>query len=192
MRLGRQHLLPEGWRRSLTQLHGRHDIHAILRPECEREDPSRTLVSSDDDQVLLYISFTELVNIRSISFTALGDTRVKQLRAFANVDIADFDHAEAAAPHATWQVGESTTDALVKLEVPATSSRNFQQTKSLTLFVSASHGGEQTCMGWLGIAGQRTHIKLKTVVENTDYELRPKQSLYTAGLMQGPHQSSGF
>ena len=27
---------------------------------------------------------------------------------------------------------------------------------------------------------------------NAEYELRPKQSLQTSGLAQGPHQSSGF
>ena len=156
------------------------------------EDPSRTLISSDDDQVLLFIPFTELVNIKSIRFTGLGDTRVKELRAFANLGIADFDHAEAAVPHAEWLVEESTTDALGKVEVPATASRAFQQVNVLTLFVTASHGGDVTSMGWLGITGQRTHMKLKSVVENAEYELRPKQSLQTSGLAQGPHQSSGF
>ena len=30
---------------------------------------------------------------------------------------------------------------------------------------------ETTCIGWLGFRGQRTHMRLRTVVENTDYEV---------------------
>jgi hypothetical protein len=41
----------------------------------------------------------------------------------------------------------------------------------VTLCVTASHGADVTCIGWLGFKGERTHMKLKGIVENADYEV---------------------
>ena len=40
-------------------------------------DPSQSLLSSDDDQVILIIAFNELVNLKAILLTGSGDTKVK-------------------------------------------------------------------------------------------------------------------
>eukprot|EP00802_Teleaulax_amphioxeia_P018409 Tamp_18602.p1 GENE.Tamp_18602~~Tamp_18602.p1 ORF type:complete len:289 (-),score=44.28 Tamp_18602:161-1027(-) len=173
-----------------------HDVKAVLRPQCETHDPSRTLLSSDDDQVLIFIAFSELVNLKTICFTGLGETRVKEMRAYASGTqhrpITDFDDAERAQPHAVFKIEPDAKEALVEAVVPTNCARHFQQIKGLTLFVVASHGADVTCIGWLGFRGQRTHMRLKTVLENTDYELRPKNNLHVNGLTQGPHQSTGF
>jgi len=70
------------------------------------------------------------------------------------------------------QVSADSAGETIDLEIPGSSSRHFQQIKSLTLFVTSSHGADLTCIGWLGLKGARTHMKLKGVLENTDYEVR--------------------
>ncbi len=47
----------------------------MLRPQCEMQDASRTLISSDDDQVLIFIEFSELVNLKKICFTVCLNPR---------------------------------------------------------------------------------------------------------------------
>ena len=72
------------------------------------------LISSDDDQVLLFISFTEFVNLKAITLTGRGETRVKELRAFSSHlkrPISDFEEAEDALPHASWLLPLSDASA---------------------------------------------------------------------------------
>ena len=169
-----------------------HGVEAVLRPRCERDDPTRMLISSDDDQVLLFISFTEFVNLKAITLTGRGDTRVKELRAFSSHlkrPISDFEEAEDALPHASWLLplsdASATTSGEITVNIPGHAIRHFQQIKALTLFVRASHGAEVTVIGWLGLTGERTHTRLRQVVENAEYELRPKNELGARGFSQG-------
>jgi hypothetical protein len=90
-----------------------HGIHEVLRPACQKDDNRRYLKTSDDAQALLIVTFNQLVNIASISFTngLHPDSRVKELRVFGRVDkeILDFEDAEATEAHITWNADHSAS-----------------------------------------------------------------------------------
>ena len=139
-----------------------HGIHEVLRPACQKDDDRRYLKTSDDAQALLIVTFNQLVNIASISFTngLRPDSRVKELRVFGRVDkeILDFEDAEATEAHITWNSDHSASHSpphhplsaqppdplLVNLRIPpkasssSSISRNISNISNISRLISES------------------------------------------------------
>eukprot|EP00123_Amoebidium_parasiticum_P011060 comp20489_c0_seq2/m.26152 comp20489_c0_seq2/g.26152 ORF comp20489_c0_seq2/g.26152 comp20489_c0_seq2/m.26152 type:complete len:114 (-) comp20489_c0_seq2:250-591(-) len=91
----------------------------------------------------------------SLSYTCL----------FGNRDDIDFDNVEDCTP---LQEFDLHTDPTGKLEYPTRVSK-FQNLHSITLFFSASNGGDTTKVYYVGLAGEFFQVKRDTII--TVYEL---------------------
>mmetsp|Transcript_10110 Transcript_10110/g.24010 ORF Transcript_10110/g.24010 Transcript_10110/m.24010 type:complete len:258 (+) Transcript_10110:225-998(+) len=167
-----------------------HGLAEVLRPQCEKDDPSKWLESSDDDQVLMCISFTEHVNLKSLTLTGRGETAPRVVKIFVNKAIDDFEEAERSEPEAEWAPSPAQLRGEEELATPP-EDRRFNNVQSLTLFIENSAGGERSCVGWLGLKGEATRLPVKGVVQDTEYELRPSD-VHLKGMTQGPRHTTGF
>eukprot|EP00287_Rhodomonas_sp_CCMP768_P002551 CAMPEP_0196722370 /NCGR_PEP_ID=MMETSP1091-20130531/4743_1 /TAXON_ID=302021 /ORGANISM="Rhodomonas sp., Strain CCMP768" /LENGTH=240 /DNA_ID=CAMNT_0042064051 /DNA_START=187 /DNA_END=909 /DNA_ORIENTATION=- len=164
-----------------------HGVVEALRAHCERDDPSKWLESSDDDQVLMCIAFKEHVNIKALTLRGRGATAARVVRAFVNRAIDNFEEAEEAEADCEWAV----TDDNELEELRVTDARRFTNVRELTIFVESSVGGDRTCVSWLGLKGEATRVPLKSVVQDTQYELRPSD-ISLPGATHGPRHTTGF
>jgi len=167
-----------------------HGAEEVLRPFCEREDISKYLESSDDDQVLLCISFKELVSLRSVGIVCMGPNSPKTIRIFANQAIADFDEAETSEASAVLRLEEG--DGRLKMvEISDVGNELlFKNIREMTIFVQESHGGDKSVITWLGLMGEQSGTKLG-VVQDASYELRPLDGFQTRQVA-GPRFTTGF
>mmetsp|Transcript_41167 Transcript_41167/g.64320 ORF Transcript_41167/g.64320 Transcript_41167/m.64320 type:complete len:249 (+) Transcript_41167:108-854(+) len=157
-------------------------VEAAFRPYCERDDPSKWLESSDDDQVLMCFTFKSLVNLKSIHLRASGESAPKRVKLFANQAVDDFDKAEDLQADDQWD-HPSNVEAIQEHRLPE--GDKFMQIRQLTIFIENSNGDDKTRIEWLGFMGENTNIKVGGIVES-EYELRPKGGLQTPGLFAGP------
>jgi len=148
------------------------------------------LESSDDDQVLLCISFKQLVSIKSIGIISMGTNSPKVIKMFADRSMADFDEAETAEPSALLDLEEEGDGKLRTIELSEVGNEAlFKNIREMTIFVQGSHGGDKTVIGWLGLLGENG--SKVGVVEDATYELRPLNGFQTMQTT-GPRYTTGF
>lgn len=148
----------------------------IFKKYSEREQPEPSLSSNDDDpELILYVSFTEAVKIKSISITGGPDgSSPSEVKVWVDRDDIDFTNA-ADVPstqtlslvdpdeHAAFVVGGS-------LDYPTRQSK-FQSVTTLTFFISDNFGADASKIIYMGFKGVGTNARRGIV--DAVYECRP-------------------
>jgi len=133
------------------------DAKEIIKPWDEREDNSKYLDSSVDDQLIIHVPFMQNVRIRSVLLKlGRGSTTPRHLRIYANHStIVDFAEAESANSHLNISLLEGETGVIeYPLRVAA-----FTSVHALSLFFSDAVGGDQSRIYYLGFRGDTRFTK---------------------------------
>jgi len=155
---------------NLYEVIDRHNVHGlnltvpedakeVIKPWDGREDNSKYLDSSVDDQLIIHIPFMQNVRIRSVLLKlGRGSTTPRHLRIYANHStIVDFAEAESESvkPHLNISLLEGETGVVeYPLRVAA-----FTSVHALSLFFSDAVGGEQSRIYYLGFRGDTRYTK---------------------------------
>lgn len=146
------------------------DAKAVVKPWDEREDTSKYADSNVDDQLVIYIPFTQNVRLRSISLKlGRGELAPRHLRLYANhATIVDFEDAEVTKPQLNVTLQEGEVGVVeYPLNTPA-----FANIHSLSVFFGEAVGGEVTRLYYIGFRGdtrsqrKEGHSKLEIPAAN--------------------------
>ena len=145
-----------------------------IKPFANKHDAEPYLASHEDDpELILFVPFTEVVKITSFSLVGGdGGASPSQLKLFVNRD--DIDFSSAVDMPATQDV-----ELLEDLEAQHAADYPLKQHKfngvgSVTIFVTASFGGNLSRINFIGFKGTRTRINYRDQVEVV-YEARAQR-----------------
>ncbi|GJQ14803.1 hypothetical protein GpartN1_g6594.t1 [Galdieria partita] len=147
-----------------------NSIRNVLRPFHLRYDTSLpVLTSAVDEQLLLWIPFTQMVKLKAFSVVGGGeDTSPSQVKLFTNNEqLLDFSLVQGATPVQTVQLAQTTSEWI---EYP-TKYTKFQNVLSLIMFFPTNFGSERTVIQYIGLKGEVTNYRREAV--QTVYEARP-------------------
>eukprot|EP01065_Artemidia_motanka_P032615 TRINITY_DN39603_c0_g1_i1.p1 TRINITY_DN39603_c0_g1~~TRINITY_DN39603_c0_g1_i1.p1 ORF type:complete len:255 (+),score=88.21 TRINITY_DN39603_c0_g1_i1:60-767(+) len=147
-------------------------VHALFdRPWDDRRKDGTVVCSEVDEEVLIYVPFTEVVKMRAICI--IGGTAEEgdrdapsKAKLFVNREDIDFDMAQSLP-------GEQQLD-LQKGQYAdiehALAQSKFQSVRSVTLFISKNFGSDTTSLSFVHFRGASTKITTERVIVNTVYE----------------------
>lgn len=121
---------------------------------------------------LIHVSFHVAVKVSSLIIVGEpGSSAPAHVRAFVNQDGIDFSDAGRLPPAQEWDLADAAT---ARLEYPTLRAK-FQNVSSITLHVTANHGGEvepcATCIRYIAFKGEGT--KNRRGIVDAMYEVRP-------------------
>ncbi|KAF9474433.1 DUF1000-domain-containing protein [Pholiota conissans] len=133
------------------------DAKEVIKPWDLREDNTKYIDSSVDDQLIVHIPFTENVRIKSILLKlGRGETTPRHLRIYANHStIVDFGEAETTKPQLNISILEGETGVV---EYPMRVA-SFTSVHSLSLFFGDSVGGDVSRVYYIGFKGDMRSTK---------------------------------
>jgi len=136
----------------------------VIKPWHTRLDETQFIESDADDQMILRIPFTGSVRLRALLFKAgPGAQTPSQINLFANEPSLDFDDIFDKIPAQEFNVPQSRD-----IGEYAVKSTKFSNISSITLFIPASQGAENTRIYYVGFLGSWTEHKHNPVI--TVYE----------------------
>jgi len=136
----------------------------VIKPWHARLDETQFIESDADDQIILRIPFTASVRLRALLLKAgPGGQTPSKVNLFANADSLDFDNIFDKTPAQEFSVPQSRD-----IGEYAVKAAKFSNLSSITLFIPASQGAENTRIYYVGFLGSWTERKNKPVV--TVYE----------------------
>lgn len=140
----------------------------LFRPKMKMLDRTEFSESNDDDpEFIIHIPFKSQVKIYSMTMIGGEDgTSPAQVKLYVNQENVDFDLADVK-PAQTLNCVENREGELPYILIPA----KFNNTWSVTLFVTLNHGGSNTKIYYIGFEGIASHKRKKILVGN--YELKP-------------------
>eukprot|EP01147_Barroeca_monosierra_P007250 gene7250-7658_t len=143
----------------------------VFRPRAEMEAREKFVESDADEQLIIYIPFTDDVKLKSICVMGEpGPKHPSQMAAFINRDDIDFDNVDSITPTQSWDMIE---DELGELEYE-TRITKFQGLRCITLFFSANFGGETTKIFYIGLTGESKKVNRRTVISIAEVAARPE------------------
>lgn len=150
----------------------------IVRKYSERLETEPLLESDVDEELLILIPFTGLVQLKSIQVRSTADDRApKVIRLFKNRDDLDFATASELKPMQTLHhpagvgIGTRQDDGIVEY---ALSRPLFSNMTSLTIHISENHGNDVTALSYIGLTGSWTKLNKAPVVAMYEAAANPK------------------
>mmetsp|Transcript_63876 Transcript_63876/g.114046 ORF Transcript_63876/g.114046 Transcript_63876/m.114046 type:complete len:218 (-) Transcript_63876:55-708(-) len=144
----------------------------VLKPWHERLDTSKHLSSDADEELLIFIPFTEVVKLRAIVVIGGDEGEApSKMRVFTNREDIDFDLANNSVPVQEWELSEDSRHG--ELEY-ATKYSKFTSVCNVTLHFPSNFGGDITTLYFLGLKGETTSVTTKQVIMNAVYESAPR------------------
>ncbi|KAF8802423.1 DUF1000-domain-containing protein [Phlegmacium glaucopus] len=144
----------------------------VIKPWHARLDETQFIESDVDDQIILRIPFTGSVRLRALLLKAgPGAQTPSKLSLFANNASLDFDDVSDKTPTQEFNVPQSRDVgeyAVKNSHFGITRTAKFSNLSSITLFIPASQGAENTRVYYVGLLGSWTEHKQKPVI--TVYE----------------------
>eukprot|EP01060_Flectonema_neradi_P017387 TRINITY_DN24281_c0_g1_i1.p1 TRINITY_DN24281_c0_g1~~TRINITY_DN24281_c0_g1_i1.p1 ORF type:complete len:223 (+),score=43.09 TRINITY_DN24281_c0_g1_i1:41-709(+) len=147
------------------------DLSKILTKEWEnRRDVVSHIESDCDEELLIYVPFTEVVKIKSL--TIVGGTPTDDssspavAKLYVNRDDLDFDAAESTKPIQEIQLQKGH---LGDMEYPLKVSK-FSAVRDLTIVIPSNFGGETTIINSIFFRGANSKISTDRVVMTAVYE----------------------
>ncbi|EIW78487.1 DUF1000-domain-containing protein [Coniophora puteana RWD-64-598 SS2] len=127
------------------------DAKAIIKPWNERDDTTRYIESSVDDEVIIHVPFTQSVRVKAILLKiGRGEYAPRRMRVYANhPNIVGFEDVESTKSQLNIALLEGET-GVVEYPVRVASLTSIS---SLTLYFSHTVGGEQVRMYYVGFKG---------------------------------------
>jgi hypothetical protein len=151
-----------------------NSLRNVLRPFHLRYDTSLpVLTSAVDEQLLLWIPFTQVVKLKAIAVIGGGGgTSPSQVELFINNEqLVDFSLIQGAKALQTIQLAPPTTTSNNEWVEYPTKYTKFQNVQSLIMFFPSNFGAERTVIQYIGLKGQATNYRREAV--ETVYEARP-------------------
>ncbi|KAG8469899.1 hypothetical protein KFE25_006354 [Diacronema lutheri] len=165
----------------------------VFRPLARRRGEHLELRSDDDDpELLIHVPFTVAVKVRSLVIVGEpGSSAPAHVRAFVNHDGLDFSDAARLPPVQEWDLAREAT---VELEYPTLRAK-FQNVQSITLHVTANHGGTAepcaTSICYIAFQGEGTANKRGIVDAIYEVQAVPENT-GVPGLGMGTADAAGF
>ncbi|KAJ3349688.1 hypothetical protein HDU91_006361 [Kappamyces sp. JEL0680] len=148
-----------------------------------RFDVADILASDSDEELIVYVPFTSLVKLKSISVLGKGgETAPSHLKVqvpaptharYINTQDVDFDTVRDCTPTQEWDLVRGLAADMLP-EYP-TKITKFSSVRNVTLYISANFGGDTTEIAYIGFKGEYTAVNRDPVI--TNYEVS------VAGLM---------
>eukprot|EP00871_Galdieria_phlegrea_P000805 jgi/Galph1/1725/GphlegSOOS_G402.1 len=149
-----------------------NSIRYVLRPFHLKGDRNLpVLTSAVDEQLLLFIPFTNTVKLKAIAVIGGGgESNPSQVRLFINNEqLVDFSAVQEAKPIQTIDLApESTCHNWIEYPTKYT---KFQNVHSLIMFFPSNFGALRTIIEYIGLKGEGTNYRREAV--HAVYEARP-------------------
>jgi hypothetical protein len=134
--------------------------------------PDKTVVADCDEELLMYVPFTEFVRIRGIAIIGGGSgTGPSHVNLYANQpEMRGFDTVQRLQPHEKLELVDTDNDSELIYLLDA---GKFMSVGNLTILVAHSFSGEETHLRKILLFGESTRLPTwRPVVANVVYELR--------------------
>lgn len=156
-------------------------VAAMLNPEAIKTIPPPAVVRSDaDEELLLFVPFSEYVRIRGIGIIGGGEGfNPSRVKLYVNrSDVDGFDSVRRLEVADTIELAPSTTDDEVLYAVNAV---RFMSCGSVTLYIDQNYGGDETHVRGIAFYGVSNREPVnRPVATNVVYELRPNPADHPA------------
>ncbi|KAK9481092.1 galactose-binding domain-like protein [Lipomyces japonicus] len=144
----------------------------VVKPWDDRFDTTKILESDADEQLIMYIPFTGVVKLFSISIRSSldSDDAPQTIKLFKNRTDVDFSIASELKPDATITHSSSSGDII---EYPLKRAI-FSSMKSLTIFVEDNYGDDVTRIEYIGLKGECKPLAKEPVITLYEAAANPK------------------